>query len=259
MPSLAPIATLAAAVLLIALAPSRAGAEWQQSQFDFAGKPVIDFHCAPAGAGAHPVVILLHGAGYRGSGYDDYQQACADLAPQGYYVDFIEYFSQTPAVLPGQNAEMAKDFPTWVGEISAGIAALAGNPAVDPKRIALMGFSLGSFLSLATATANHDKIAAIVEYYGGLPPGLKSQVKYLPPILILHGDADQLVPVAQASDLDAMLTKEDRPHEMNIYPGANHAFNFPDAGPWYDAAAASDARERSLKFLAQYLKPASAS
>ena len=72
------------------------------------------------------------------------------------------------------------------------------------------------------------KIAAIVEYYGGLPPTLQYGAKTMPPTLILHGDKDVLVPVAMAHELDEMLTKEKRPHEMKLYEGTNHGFNFPE-------------------------------
>ena len=60
----------------------------------------------------------------------------------------------------------------------------------------MMGFSLGSFLSLSAGAIDPGQIAAIVEYYGGLPPNLQYGAKSMPPTLILHGDKDVLVPVA---------------------------------------------------------------
>ena len=117
----------------------------------------------------------------------------------------------------------------------------------------MMGFSLGSFLSLSTGAIDPNQIAAIVEYYGGLPPALQHGAKSMPPTLILHGDKDVLVPVAMAHELDELLTKEKRPHEMKIYEGANHAFNFPELPFWYNADDAQDAWNRSVKFLAANL------
>jgi dienelactone hydrolase len=75
----------------------------------------------------------------------------------------------------------------------------------------------------------------------------------MPPTLILHGDKDALVPVAQAHKLDELLTREKRPHEMKIYAGANHAFNFPELPFWYNAGDAKDAWSRSTRFLAANL------
>ena len=219
------------------------------------GKPVEEFHCAPAGKGPHPAVIMLHGASQRKEAANpEYEKMCGQLADQGYYTEFIEYYSQTDAVGAGNESGMRENFPVWLAEIQSGIDTLDKNPAVDSQRVALMGFSLGSFLSLSVGAVDPTQIAAIVEYYGGLPPRLASGAKTMPPTLILHGDKDALVNVSQAHSLDELLTAEKRPHEMHIYEGANHAFNFPELPFWYNAEDAQDAWNRTLKFLAANLK-----
>lgn len=228
---------------------------WVKGEFVSDGKPVEEYHCAPSGSGAHPAVVMLHGASPRKeAGNDEYEKMCGQLAAQGYYTEFIEYYSQTEAVGVGNPSATRKYFPVWMAEIHAGIEALDKNPAVDPHRVALMGFSLGSFLSLSTGAVDPGQIAAIVEYYGGLPTGLDGAAKTMPPTLILHGDKDVLVNVSQAHALDEILTAANRPHEMHIYEGANHAFNFSELPFWYNAEDAQDAWNRALKFLAANLK-----
>jgi carboxymethylenebutenolidase len=242
----------AAAIFLFAASNAHAG--WVKGEFTSGGKPVQEYHCVPKGNGPHPAVVMLHGATLRkDAGNAEYEKMCGELADLGYYVEFIEYYSQTDAVGAGHPALMAENFPTWLEEIHSGLDALDKNPAVDQHRVALMGFSLGSFLSLSTGAIDPNQIAAIVEYYGGLPPGLHDGAKTMPPTLILHGDKDVLVPVADAHELDDLLTKEKRPHEMKIYEGANHAFNFPELPFWYNADDAQDAWNRSTKFLAANL------
>ncbi len=233
---------------------SNVHAAWIAGEFTSGGKPVHEYHCVPKGIGPHPAVVMLHGASRRkNAGNEQYEKICRDLAGLGYYTEFVEYYSQTEAVGPGRPALMKQDFLIWLREIHSGLDALDKNPAVDPHRVALMGFSLGSFLALSAGALDPKQIAAIVEYYGGLPPALEEGAMTMPPTLILHGDKDVLVPVAQAHKLDALLTKENRPHEMKIYQGANHAFNFPELPFWYNAADAKDAWSRSVKFLAAYL------
>lgn len=249
--------TLAAAVALtLALAagsPAHA-AGWTQGEFQSGGKPVEEDHCIPTGAGPFPAVVMLHGAGPRDMANHDFGDFCSKLADHGYYTEFIEYYSQTTPASAGDVRSMVRDFSTWLDEVRSGIAALKQNPAVNSKKVALMGFSLGSYISLTYGATYPGDVAAIVEYYGGLAPELYENAAAMPPVLILHGDADRIVPLSQATDLDAVLTRAKRPHEMKIYPGAQHGFNFPGAMVWYNQSAANDAWNRSLKFLDTYLK-----
>jgi carboxymethylenebutenolidase len=246
------IAAIASIFAIAWMAPCASA--WTQGEFLSDGKPVEENYCVPSGAGPFPAVIILHGAGPRDAGNDDFQDFCAKLAEHGYFTEFIEYYSQTEPASAGDVGGMVSDFPTWLSEVHSGIAALKKNPSVNSKPVALMGFSLGSFISLSYGATYPGEVAAIVEYYGGLPPALNARAPVMPPVLILHGDADHIVPVSQATDLDALLTKAGRPHEMKIYSGAQHGFNFPGAMFWYKQSAANDAWNRSLEFLDEYLK-----
>jgi carboxymethylenebutenolidase len=240
-------------VCLLAIGFGSASAGWVKGEFTVNGRPVTEYHCMPDGKAPYPAVILLHGAGPRDRGNSALEKICGDLAAAGYYTEFIEYYSQTEDVTPGQPAKIKELFPVWMAEIRGGLEAMDQNPQVDPRRIGMVGYSLGAFLSLSTGATSPGKIAAIVEYYGGLPPAMHSMAGNLPPTLILHGDADQLVPVSQAHELDDLMTKAKRPHEIQIYPSANHAFNF-KIPVWYNAADAEEAWTRTLAFLAKYLK-----
>jgi dienelactone hydrolase len=238
------------AVALIAIAPSGALAGWTKGTFQSDGKPVEEYHCTPADAGAHPAVILLHGLSLPGGGNQTFEQICTDLAAQGYFAEFIEFYSQT-----GQGTRTTDNryYQIWLAEIRSGLDALDSNPGVDPRRVAMMGFSLGAFLSLTTGARNPGKLAAIVDYYGALPAPFHSGVRNLPPTLILHGAKDKLVPVARAYALDLMMTDAGMAHEIHIYPDAQHGFNFPEMQAWYNPADAHDAWNRTVAFLAKYL------
>ncbi len=242
------LAALAAASILALAASARA--DWQQGSFDSSGKPVTEYHCAPSAPGPAPAVILLHGAGAEGAGESNFQDMCGDLASHGYYAEFIEYYSQTgPVVASDPHDIFVVKFPTFEDEIQDGIDALKKNPAIDPKRIGLVGFSLGAYLSLAIGTQNPGDAAAIVEYYGGLLPTLDGQAGNLPPTLILHGGRDVVVAVQQAHALDDLMTRDGKPHEMHVYLSAGHGFNF------FPGTDGRDAWTRTLDFLDKYLKP----
>jgi carboxymethylenebutenolidase len=245
------------AVALFSLVATTAHADWTAGQFQSDGKPVGEHHCVPAGDGPFPAVIILHGSGPRDFGTEDYEAMCSKLADSGYYAEFIEYYSQTDAVSPGDLDGMHRSYPIWLNEIHSGVAALKKSPTVGSGKIGkvgMMGFSLGAFLAVDYGATYPDDVSAIVEYYGGLSPELYPRAAMLPPVLIIHGDIDRVVPVQQARDLDAALTKAGRPHEMKIYPGAEHAFNFPAALMWYKPSFTNDAWDRGIKFFDKYLK-----
>lgn len=65
---------------------------------------------------------------------------------------------------------------------------------LPPERLALVGFSQGTMMSLHVGLRRAVKPAAIVGYSGvlaGAPPQLGADT---PPILLIHGDADDMIP-----------------------------------------------------------------
>jgi carboxymethylenebutenolidase len=125
-------------------------------------------------------------------------------------------------------------------------------PRVDAKRIGLVGFSLGAYLALAAATDKESPVAAVVEFFGGLPPNVRRDVKKMPPILIIHGDEDQTVPVAEAHQLRDLLQARKTTLEVQIYPGVGHVFTGSDGK--FQWLAALDAKGRTIRFLDKHLR-----
>ncbi len=125
---------------------------------------------------------------------------CTKLAARGYYTEFIEYYDATENSDPETNP--SEDFRAWFAVLDSGIETLGKNPAVDPNRIAVMGFSQGAYLAAGCGALFPQKVAAVVEYYGGLLPQLHDKAKTMPPTLIIHGNGDSIVPVSEAKDLE---------------------------------------------------------
>ena len=221
-------------------------------QFESGGKPVEDFYCVPAGADAHPGILLLHGAVPRGANDEAYAAMCRGLAAGGYYAMFIEYYSQAGPAKPGDlpvagrgfAAWVNGNFPIWTREIASGIGALGHTPRVERGRIAVIGYSLGAFLAVAAGAVQGGRLAAVVEYYGGMPVGYARMAGNMPPTLIMHGADDRVVPVRYAYKLNEILTHRGRPHEMKIYPGVGHGFG---------VVAHGKSWQTMLDFLRRYL------
>ncbi len=88
------------------------------------------------------------------------------------------------------------------------------------------GFRLGAFLSLTLATDAAMKIRAVVELSGGLPEQFAAgATSDFPPTLIVHGAEDNVVPVASAHALDALLTRLNVVHQTLILPRQGHWFD----------------------------------
>jgi phospholipase/carboxylesterase len=88
-------------------------------------------------------------------------------------------------------------------------------------RIALVGFSQGTMMSLFVGPRRADPIAGIVGFSGRLvgPELMAEEVKSKPPVTLIHGDADEMVPAAAlgqaVAGLEAVgieVASEMRPH-----------------------------------------------
>src|SRR5690606_8253724 len=99
------------------------------------------------------------------------------------------------------------------------------HPRVEAEKIGLLGFSLGAYLSLAVATEKDMKIAAVAEFFGGLPDHFwkESHALHLPPTLIIHGIKDQIVPAKEAYALRGLLATRQVPFEIKLYD-CDHLF-----------------------------------
>ena len=73
---------------------------------------------------------------------------------------------------------------------------------LTPDRVALVGFSQGTMMSLHVAPRRPEPLAAVVGFSGRLlaPERLAAETRSRMPILLVHGDQDPMVPFA---DMDA--------------------------------------------------------
>ena len=88
----------------------------------------------------------------------------------------------------------------------------------------LVGFSQGSMMSMHVAPRRHDPIAGIVAFSGRLmfPEALASEVVSRPPILLVHGDADAVVPFAEMQNAASALQAADFEVFGHVMEGTAH-------------------------------------
>ena len=166
------------------------------------------------------------------------------LASEGFAVYLLHYFDRTGTQYADKQI-IFRNFPLWMKTLWDAISFVEKQPQVDASRIALLGFSLGAYLSLSTSAID-PRIKIVVEFFGGMPKEMKLFMRRLCPVLILHGEEDATVPVEEAYNLQNLLEKKKIPYEIKIYPAVGHGF---ETETWKDAGP------RALQFLQKHLKP----
>ena len=221
-----------------------------QSTFVSNGRQIRLDATIPTTPGLHPAILILHGSGGNTSFWLD--RIAPFIGRLNIALFAIHYFDATgdTQAVPSQFAD-GVHIPLWLQAARDGLAHIASNPAIDPTRIALIGVSLGAFMSLTLGTESgrnsHPKLRCIVDISGGLiPPWDAHATSAFPPTLILHGDSDTVVPVANALNLAALLTRLDVPHKLQTLPHEGH---------WFSPAATLRLVGAIAPFLGGYLQP----
>ena len=166
------------------------------------GPTLIGPNLAPARGPATHLVVLVHGYGADGQdliGLAGHWQA---LLPTAAFAA-----PNAPARVPGGPGyqwfpisridphEMKKGVEVAGPALEAYLDAELARLGLPPERLALVGFSQGTMLSLHVGLRRTVRPAAIVGFSGllpGSPPALETGD--IPPILLTHGDSDQVIP-----------------------------------------------------------------
>src|SRR5580700_11288596 len=114
--------------------------------FQSGGKSIrLDAYLPESANDPLPAVIALHGAGGGVAGMERYASL---LAAQGFAVYLLRYFDRTGTETADKSTIM-RNFPLWMKTLWDATSFVETQPQVDRERIALLGFSLGAYLSLA--------------------------------------------------------------------------------------------------------------
>jgi phospholipase/carboxylesterase len=177
------------------------------------------------------LVIFLHG--YGADGYDLIQ-----LAP--YFKNILE-----DSAFISPNAPQKTPFGgyQWFGlsdlspaEITIGVKQ--AQPALQDiiskslnhynleySDLILVGFSQGTMMALYTALQLPKPIKAVIGFSGALPDSqnLHSIVQSKPPICLVHGDEDMIVPVQSSIHAKEILKALNVPVDLHIVKNAPHS------------------------------------
>jgi acetyl esterase/lipase len=200
-------------------------------------------------------VLMIHGGGWVGGSKEDALPFCLAFVAQDFVVADVEYRLAGAAPAPAALQDVLAA-ARWFRDHAA-------EYRVDPNRIVAAGDSAGGELALMAAMLPADnkfgpvtKLAAVIDFYGvsdltalldgptkrdfavqwmaSQPnaPDLAKELspityvrKDLPPVLVIHGDADDVVPYDQSVRLVAALKQAGVKAELITVPGAKHSFS----------------------------------
>jgi len=193
-----------------------------------------------AGAKPRQLVVFLHGYGADGNDLIEIGRAWQPLLPEA---AFVSPHAPRPC---GQAPTGREWFPLtfrdpnerWLGVNAAGPGLAAFLDAELARRslpgsaLALVGFSQGTMMALHVGLRRAQAPAAIVGYSGMLvtPPAgdieaMASEITSRPPVLLVHGDRDDLIP-PQALFLAAQaLSALEVPTEWHLSQGIGHGID----------------------------------
>ena len=158
---------------------------------------------APKSGGApKQLVVFLHGYGSNGEDLISLAPYWADLLPDAEFVS--PNAPQRCDDGPGYQwfpisrldpAEMARGVESAAATLENFLEAELARLHLSGDKLALVGFSQGTMMALHVGLKRSVKPAAIVGYSGMLADQTLSAAPDAPPILLVHGDADPMIPI----------------------------------------------------------------
>lgn len=124
-----------------------------------------------------------------------------------------------------RRARPSAHFGPDIKRMDAALAALFARVAIDPRRIALAGFSDGASYALAVGPANPQLFRTVIAFSPGFALFPEDGAGTVP-IFLAHGRQDRTLPFARTEQLAAFLAANGVPHRFYPFDG-DHVLKAP--------------------------------
>ena len=162
----------------------------------------------PQSGETRSAVVFLHGYGANGADLLGLADPLGEHLPDTLFVapdapencagsPFGFQWFPIPWIDGSSEEESSRGMQQAVEDSNAFLDALMVDEDLLPEQVCLFGFSQGTMMSLHVAPRREDPVAGIVAFSGRLlePELLADEVQSRMPILLVHGDQDDMVPV----------------------------------------------------------------
>ncbi|MBE0454044.1 alpha/beta hydrolase [Roseovarius autotrophicus] len=153
-------------------------------------------------------VVFLHGYGANGADLLGLADPLAEHLPDTLFVapdapesipgmPFGLQWFPIPWIDGSSEEEAERGLLAAADDLNAFLDALMVDEDLLPEQVVIFGFSQGTMMALHVAPRREDAVAGVVAFSGRLlrPDLLADEVQSRPPVLLVHGDADDVVPV----------------------------------------------------------------
>jgi carboxymethylenebutenolidase len=190
-------------------------------------------------------VMMLHGAGGFDRQIKNYNIYASALANAGFDTYLINYRSDGDMQQLAAGNDIFEDRIRDWAKLVDDLADYLKVQKNSNGKVGLIGFSDGGTLSTAASALDKNVTAAVI-YYGMDSALVGIEENRFPPMLLLHGDADQIIPWSQGETLAQHIKALHAPVEFVLFPGEKHGF-----GADTTKKHGADALNRTIVFLHQ--------
>lgn len=190
---------------------------------------------APVSGKATSMVVFVHGYGADGA---DLLGLADPLGP--HLKNTVFYAPDAPEPCAGNpfgrqwfgiprfdgstEAEAKAGLQSAADDLNAFLDAKLAEEGLTPNRLILIGFSQGSMISLHIVPRRDTEIAGLVAISGKLmfPDDLGGEAKVKPPVLLVHGDQDDVVPFSEMQIAGNVLFTNGFDVYAHVMEGSGH-------------------------------------
>ncbi|HWI26246.1 MAG TPA: prolyl oligopeptidase family serine peptidase [Stellaceae bacterium] len=188
-----------------------------------------------SGRAPRQLVLLLHGLGADGSDLIGLAPSWAPLLPDAAFIapdapfpcDMAPFGRQWFSLQDRSPAAILAGVRAAAPILDAFIGDALAKRHLDERNLALVGFSQGTMMSLYVGLRRATAPAGIVGFSGALigAETLAQELRSRPPVLLVHGDADDVVPPQALPMAVSVLEGAGVPVESLSCPGLGHGID----------------------------------
>jgi phospholipase/carboxylesterase len=188
-----------------------------------------------AGGTPQQLVVVLHGLGADGEDLIGLAPNWAAALPHAAFVapdapapcDMAPYGRQWFSLQDRMPARIEAEVRAVAPLLDAFLDAELARLGLPDAAMALAGFSQGCMMALFTGLRRRAAPAALLGYSGALLAGerLAAEITVRPPVLLVHGEADDIVPATASRLAEQALRAAGVPVEALYRPGLAHGID----------------------------------